>query len=1659
MASKVTRDHHSLRRNLKLNGNYVSNDGGDEGLSVSDAGAVSTSGALTVGGDFTVNGTTTTVNSTTLQVDDKMIELAHSPSGSEGADASVDGGGITLKSSDSDKTILWTDSTDQWHYNQGINITSGNLVVADNIDLEGSIDVNGTSNLDAVDIDGTLTQDAGNVVFNEDSGDYDFRVESNGNANMLFVDGGNDRVGIGTAAPGAPLTVIVDGGGGDGIQIAQDANYIHSITNYFSGTAASNYMAFDISSGSDSQVDDVLVLTGAGNVGIGAAPTAAKLEVHGGRYNTSLIIKGSNSDTGIKFVGVDGDTDGYVYADGGAIGFLDDDADWAVKAVTDTSVGLFVSNTIKLLVDANSRISLSNNDSGADNTVFGFLAGAALASGGDDNVLIGDYAGTGLVTGSNNIAIGSGAFDSAVDDESWNVAIGVNAMGACDQGSHASADIDDNVAIGYNALLGGDLGSGNVNVTQNVVVGYNAMDGTGTLGANNNVFMGAYAGGGTWATAESNFNVAIGHSAMTGAMNASNYNNCIGYLAGTAITTGDDNSVLGAGSLEACTTGSRNVAIGSNVLDLLTTGSDHIFIGYDAGTAVAASQTTTDGSIGIGRDALKALTSGANNLAVGYLAGKTLTTGAQNLAIGREALENHVLGESNIAIGYLAMGDTGAGSSSYDSDHNTFIGLSSGGGAWADVKSEYNVGVGNYTMDGALNGALNNTAVGYGALTDLTYGDENVAVGHAAGADLTIGRYNTAFGTDALRVETVGDGSVAFGHNALKGQISDSNNESTKNTGLGYQTGYTNVTGTSNTYAGYRAGFGGSGSESSNTAVGAEALLAITTGDGNTVMGNSAADAMTDGTGNVAMGVGALGASTSVQNAVAIGYTAMNANATTAANGTIAIGYQALNAVTTGGNNTAVGYTALAVNTTGANNTAIGHSALSGSQNVGDANTAVGSNALVNFNPDTDDHGHNSGLGYEAGASTTTGTENTYVGSGAGYRNATGDNNTYVGYAAGKGASGQSHASNTAVGKTALTAITTGGLNVAMGLEAGLALLDGHDNVFVGAAAGVGTTTIGYATAIGRSAMRGVATAAADGTVAVGYEALKVLTEGVGNVAIGYQALDAEDDGDFNTAVGYQALTAQTGTSGTVNNTAVGYQAGDSITSGTKNTILGASSDANSGNAINQTCVGANVTGVADYSVTLGDSDVTAVYMASDSGASVYCGKVGVGTTSPDAMLEVENSTINTDHYTASNSMTGLKSSLSYTGASSKEADSNDNFFGAYISVDFADGQGSGVFGNVSGAYNEAIARNCSDGSGSVYGTYSYGLATTNQYDIDNIWASKSNCLLESGGAIDANVYGGEHLIDCDNAAIAGTMYATRTAIDVDGGSIGGYMYGHIIDINTTVNPSGDVRGLNITMAGAGMDATGDLFFLCHDGVNDDVVAQITAVAGVATFDSGDFSGAPDYAEYFESKDGKPIDIGKTVKLDGDKIVACSDGDTPIGVVRPKASSAVVANAKRLGYQGKYLKSEYDEIIMEDYKLLEWQIEISYDDYKAGLKEDSTGGSQGGKIEDRNKNKEGDTKSALENQIYIREYSFHKDRVPKNITVPDDAKELTPNHQRKKLNPDYDSSKEYKSRPERDEWCLVGLLGQIPITKGQPVASNWIKMKDVSDTVEMYFVK
>ena len=48
--------------------------------------------------------------------------------------------------------------------------------------------------------DGGITATTGAIIFNEASADLDFRVESNGDANMLFVDGGENLVRVGNNA-------------------------------------------------------------------------------------------------------------------------------------------------------------------------------------------------------------------------------------------------------------------------------------------------------------------------------------------------------------------------------------------------------------------------------------------------------------------------------------------------------------------------------------------------------------------------------------------------------------------------------------------------------------------------------------------------------------------------------------------------------------------------------------------------------------------------------------------------------------------------------------------------------------------------------------------------------------------------------------------------------------------------------------------------------------------------------------------------------------------------------------------------------------------------------------------------------------------------------------------------------------------------------------------------------------------------------------------------------------------------------------------------------------------------------------------------------------------------------------------------------------------
>ena len=97
-------------------------------------------------------------------------------------------------------------------FNSGINI--GNRGSASDPTLQSSIDPDtgvfwGGSNILGFASGGAeRLRVSSEVVVNDPGNDANFRVESSGNTNMLFVDAGNDRVGIGTGSPSHELDVV-----------------------------------------------------------------------------------------------------------------------------------------------------------------------------------------------------------------------------------------------------------------------------------------------------------------------------------------------------------------------------------------------------------------------------------------------------------------------------------------------------------------------------------------------------------------------------------------------------------------------------------------------------------------------------------------------------------------------------------------------------------------------------------------------------------------------------------------------------------------------------------------------------------------------------------------------------------------------------------------------------------------------------------------------------------------------------------------------------------------------------------------------------------------------------------------------------------------------------------------------------------------------------------------------------------------------------------------------------------------------------------------------------------------------------------------------------------------------------------------------------------
>lgn len=140
-----------------------------------------------------------------------------------------------------------------------------------------------------------------------------------------------------------------------------------------------------------------------------------------------------------------------------------------------------------------------------------------------------------------------------------------------------------------------------------------------------------------------------------------------------------------------------------------------------------------------------------------------------------------------------------------------------------------------------------------------------------------------------------------------------------------------------------------------------------------------------------------------------------------------------------------------------------------------------------------------------------------------------------------------------------------------------------------------------------------------------GYQSGLVNTTGSSNVGVGTFALDQNTTAWSNTAVGFKAMHSNTTASGNTavgdsalflntigaNNTTLGYRAGSSITTGSNNIVIGNAAQVPTQTVSNQLSIGNWIYGVS--------------------------GSIGIGTTSPNATLDVSGSFANAITTTATN--------------------------------------------------------------------------------------------------------------------------------------------------------------------------------------------------------------------------------------------------------------------------------------------------------------------------------------------------------------------------------------------------------------------------------------
>lgn len=454
---------------------------------------------------------------------------------------------------------------------------------------------------------------------------------------------------------------------------------------------------------------------------------------------------------------------------------------------------------------------------------------------------------------------------------------------------------------------------------------------------------------------------------------------------------------------------------------------------------------------------------------------------------------------------------------------------------------QFNDGGGSFAASANLVWDNTNSAL---AITDAS---NNLKIGSSAGASITSGANNTFLGIEA-------------------GYSFDSND----GIFIGYQAGYNISSGINNTIIGCQAAKGSTPTTNqSNVIIGDAAAYYLETGSYNVSIGASSSFYFTDGEGCINIGYEAGKYNEEGDHNIYIGYQAGYGSSDQSNYYNFGAGKLSLASITTGQYNICSGFESGRYVTSGNGNILQGKHSGHGitTENY---HIALGHEALYSAAGTAGAIA----IGYQASYAMSSGDASVCIGFEVCRYNQTGSYNTLIGYQAGRGATGQSHSGNTAIGYQSLYSVTTGSNNCIWGYQAAYSLLSSNGVVALGyKALYSATTNSSNSIAIGYEALYactsyhciGIGQSAGYsntgyGAINIGAEAGKNNTSGIKNTFVGYQAGKGaavgqyygntgigasalekiRPDGNYNTAIGYQAANALTTSDYVV---AIGYTA------------------------------------------------------------------------------------------------------------------------------------------------------------------------------------------------------------------------------------------------------------------------------------------------------------------------------------------------------------------------------------------------------------------------------------------------------------------------------------------------------------------------------------